>query len=105
MVGQSFLLAGSSLPNIDGLASSAIWANYWVGNDSGDLPPPQASLPPLLISPPCSELECLGLLALGVHWHWGFLCLCMDMGLCFHLLAPPLFPILWHHFCSGHAGI
>ena len=37
-VGQSFLLAASSLPDVDGPASAAIWANYWVGDDSGDLP-------------------------------------------------------------------
>ena len=37
MVGWSFLLAGSS-PKTDGLASAAIWANCWVGNDNGDLP-------------------------------------------------------------------
>ena len=37
MVGQSFLLTGSS-PKADGLASAAIWANCWVGNDDGDLP-------------------------------------------------------------------
>ena len=35
MVGQSFLLAGSS-PKADGLASTAIWANCWVGDDDGD---------------------------------------------------------------------
>ena len=38
MVGQSFLLTGSSLPDVDGLASAAIWANCWVGDDEGDLP-------------------------------------------------------------------
>ena len=40
MVGQSFLLAGSSLPDIDGPASAAIWANCWVGDNEGDLPTP-----------------------------------------------------------------
>ena len=35
MVGQSFLLTGSSLPNVDGLASKAIWANCQVGDDDG----------------------------------------------------------------------
>ena len=39
-VSQSFLLAGCSLPNVDGLASTAIWANCWVSNDEGDLPTP-----------------------------------------------------------------
>ena len=37
MVGQSFLLAGSS-PKTDGLASAAIWANCQVGNDDSDQP-------------------------------------------------------------------
>ena len=37
MVGQSFFLAGSS-PKTDGLASAAIWANCWVGNNDGNLP-------------------------------------------------------------------
>ena len=36
-VGQSFLLTGSS-PETDSLASTAIWAICWVGNDDGDLP-------------------------------------------------------------------
>ena len=36
-VGQSFLLTGSS-PKVDGPASTAIWANCWVGNDDSDLP-------------------------------------------------------------------
>ena len=39
IVGQSFLLTVSSLPNVDGPASSAIWANCWVDNDKGDLSP------------------------------------------------------------------
>ena len=39
MVSQSFPLAGSSLPNIDGLASVAI---CWVSNDEGDLPTPSS---------------------------------------------------------------
>ena len=37
MVGQSFLLTGSS-PKADGPACTAIWANCWVCNDDGDLP-------------------------------------------------------------------
>ena len=35
MVGWSFLQAGSS-PEADGLASAAIWANCWVGDDDGN---------------------------------------------------------------------
>ena len=38
MVGQSFLLTGSSLPDVDGPASAAIWANCQVSNNEGDLP-------------------------------------------------------------------
>ena len=37
-VGWNIFLAGSSPPNIDGLASAAIWANCQVGNNCGDLP-------------------------------------------------------------------
>ena len=37
MVGQSFLTAGYS-PKTDGPASTAIWANCWVGNNDGDRP-------------------------------------------------------------------
>ena len=37
MVDLSFLLTGSSLPKADGPASTAIWANCWVGDDVGDL--------------------------------------------------------------------
>ena len=38
MVSWSFLLASSSPPNVDGPSSAAIWANCWIGNDSGNLP-------------------------------------------------------------------
>ena len=44
-VGQSFLLTGSSLPEADGPASTAIWANCQVGNDDGDLPTSSSCLP------------------------------------------------------------
>ena len=37
-VAWSFLLASSSPPNIDGPASTAIWANCQVGDNSSDLP-------------------------------------------------------------------
>ena len=43
MVGQSFLLTGSS-PEADGPASAAIWANCWVGNNDRDLPTPSSCL-------------------------------------------------------------
>ena len=52
MVGLSFLCAGSSLPDLDGLASAAIWTNCQVGNDDGDCPTPLTALPP----PPTSLL-------------------------------------------------
>ena len=42
MVGQSFFLAGSFPPNVHGSASAAIWANFQVGNDDGDLPTPSS---------------------------------------------------------------
>ena len=42
MVGQSFLLTGSS-PKADGPASTAIWASCWVGNNDGDLPTSSSS--------------------------------------------------------------
>ena len=38
MVSQSFLLTGSSLPEVDGPASTSIWANCQVGNDDSNLP-------------------------------------------------------------------
>ena len=41
-VGQSFLLAGSSSPDLDGPASVAIWTNCWVSDDEGDLPTPSS---------------------------------------------------------------
>ena len=37
-VGWSFFLAGSSPPNVEGLASAAIWANCCDGSDCSDLP-------------------------------------------------------------------
>ena len=53
-VGLSFLHTGSSPPNLDGLASTAIWTNCQVGDDDGDCPTPSncsatspISLPPL----------------------------------------------------------
>ena len=44
-VSFSFLLTGSSLPDIDGPASAAIWANCWVGDNEGDLPTPSSCSP------------------------------------------------------------
>ena len=56
MVGQSFLLTGSSSPDLDGLAFAAIWANCQVGDNEGDLPTPlscSASSVLLIISSAC----------------------------------------------------
>ena len=41
-VAWSFLLTGSSPPNVDGPASAAIWANCQVGDNKGDLPTPSS---------------------------------------------------------------
>ena len=63
MVGWNFLQAGSSLPDIDGPASAAIWANCWVGDDPGDLPTSyncSASMTLLLISSWSSWGSCVG---------------------------------------------
>ena len=63
MVSWSFLLTGSSLPNIDGPASTAIWANCWVSNDKGDLPTPlsyPASATLLMISSACGGASLAG---------------------------------------------
>ena len=43
MVGWSFLQTGSS-PKADGQASTAIWANCWVGDDDSDLPTSSSNL-------------------------------------------------------------
>ena len=53
MVGQSFLLAGSSPPNVNGTASAAIWASWWVGDNSSDphLSQPLSLSHPLLVLP------------------------------------------------------
>ena len=62
-VGWSFLLTGSSSPNLDGLASTAIWANCWVGNNEGDLPTPlscSASKIHLIMSSTCGGASLAG---------------------------------------------
>ena len=51
MVGWSFLAAGSS-PEADGPASTAIWANCWVGDDDRDQPTSSSCLASL--NPPLS---------------------------------------------------
>ena len=57
MVGWSFLQAGSSPPDVDGLASTAIWANCWVGNDSSDLPTCSSHSASSILLFSCSWLE------------------------------------------------
>ena len=62
-VGWIFLLTGSSLPNIDGPASAAIWAKCWVSDNKGDLPtslscPASAIL--LMISSACRGASLAG---------------------------------------------
>ena len=64
-VSWSFLLTGSSLPNVDGPASVAIWANYCVSDDSGD-PPHLSQLLCLLHSPLKLTLELMFVLALAL---------------------------------------
>ena len=54
-VGWNFLLTGSSLPDIDGPASIAIWANVGLAMMTGIFPHPPASLlPPPTSQPPPS---------------------------------------------------
>ena len=119
MVGQSFLLAGSSLPNIDALAYTAIWANCWVGDDSGDLPTSPSCSFSMILFVGAGVHQCWEFLGLHMHLHsdldllifqywgvnqgWGFLCFCMGLGIC---LYPPLSPapLAWCYLYSCHAG-
>ena len=48
IVGQSFFLAGSSPPDVDGPASVAIWAHCQVGNDCGNLSTPSSHSVPAI---------------------------------------------------------
>ena len=67
-VSWSFLLTVSFLPNVDGPASAAIWANCWVSNNEGDLPTPlscSASAIWCMISLACRGTSLAGV---GVHW-------------------------------------
>ena len=109
MVGQSFLLAGSS-PKADGPASAAIWANCWVGNDDRDWPTSSSCLASSThlsaSSNICStSLVGEGFLA-GEGWCTGggpssllqnpfVLLQCSE-----HFSSLPL--LLWCHFCSHH---
>ena len=91
-VGQSFLLAGSSLPYIDGSASASIWANCQVGDDSSNLPTsPNFSVSSTLFS---SSLwvGLLGLLALGGP---------PVLGVLVPVFSPPS-PSCLPHFMASH---
>ena len=66
--------AGSSPPNVDGPASAAIWANYQVSGNSGDLPKsPNIAVSSTLLS---SSLQ------------WGLLVLPLELG------SPPVLGVL-----------
>ena len=104
VVGLSFLWAGSSLSDIDGPTSTAIWANCQVGNDSGDLPTsPNFSASAILPSVSFGVIR-PSILGTRGSWHWGFLR--MGMHLCphFHFLWLPLLPLPQCNLYSSHTG-
>ena len=94
----SFLLAGSSLPDIDGLASAAIWANCQVSSNEGDLPTPvscSASAIWHTISSACGGASMAGVG--GCTSDEGLFCLVSTLVaalICSIFVSPPLFP--WH---------
>ena len=108
-VGQSFLLAGSS-PKTDGLASTAIWANCWVGDDDSDLPTSSSHLASSTHLSASSTIFSTSLVGegflAGEGWCTGegasFLSLLSFLpslsSQCF--LSLPL--LLWHQFSSCH---
>ena len=116
-VGWSFFLAGSSPPNIDGPASTAIWANCWVGNDCGDLPTSSscsASAIFLIISSGLRGVPCtndggapvLGAPGFYMYLHPGLdLHLHMHLGSHHHPHIPPALPFAGCPLCSNHTGI
>ena len=97
-VGLSFLHSGSSLPNLDGPASTAIWINCWVDNDNGDCPTsPTAPMPPPISLPPLSWVR-PPWLGWVVNWRGALLPfsasiihMVLDLNT---LLSPPLSPFL-----------
>ena len=103
-VGWSFLWAGSYPPNVEGLASAAIWANCWVGNDCGDLPASSscsASATLLLISSWFGGVSCAGAGgSTGVGGLWGWLWAATLVLTCLFLS-----PLPGYQFSSCHAGI
>ena len=105
MVGQSFLLASSSLPNIDGPASTAIWANYQVGDDSSDLPTSSnfsVSTFLLSISPGVgrASTSCNGGSA-SAGGSTGAACTLTHV---FTFWVFPSSPLPGHNLCSYHTG-
>ena len=118
MVGQSFLWAGSSPPNLDGPVSAAIWTNCWVGNKCGDIPTSSScstSVILLMISSGSGGVSCAG--DRGVHWWWGSLILhmhlCpgfdlhphMHLGSHHHPHIFPILPLVGYYLHSHHTGI
>ena len=108
-VGWSFLLTGSSLPEADGLASTAIWANCRVSNDDGNLPTsssPLASSTHFSASSPPLLWVRASWLGMGDELERGppsFLC--QSSSHFSGVENPPLptsFIFLWHHFGSHH---
>ena len=107
MVGQSFLLAGSSLPDIDGLASAAIWANCWVGNDEGDLPTPSSCSASMILHMISSAWRGASLAGVGgCISDKGFSVLPSTLVaalICSIFVSPSFFPLMGCHICSYHS--
>ena len=104
-VGWSFFWAGSSPPDIKGLASVAIWANCWDSDNCGDLPASSshsASATILLIS---SWSGGISLLELGVYWCRGPLRMALGCHSGPYLSNSFSLPLPGHHLSSHHAGI
>ena len=87
-VGQSFLQTGSS-PKADGPASAAIWANCWVGNDSGNLPTSSSHLASSTCLSASSTIFSTSLVGEGFPAGDGG---ALEMEASFPLLPAPLYP-------------
>ena len=106
-VSWSFLLAGSSLPDVDGPATATVWANCQVRDNEGNLPTPSscsASAILLIISSTCRGASLAGvggapvMRASSPSFHPSH-CPCL-LYPCF---CTPL-PLSWGHHSSCHAG-
>ena len=73
---------------------SGWWWPWW---------PPHLSQHLSFLYPPLQFPLCLGFWC--YLWSWGFLSLCMDLGLCLCLPTPLVFPLSRCYVCSCHAGI